>query len=410
MLPILRLTFAPLLSLFILILGNGLFTTLLTLRLQLEGTDELIIGIMTSAYYLGLVVASFRIERSIIRVGHIRAFSAFASTLAVVSLLQGIFVVPWFWLILRFMGGFATAGLFIVIESWLLISGTVKTRGQVLALYMVTLYAAQACGQFLVNLGSPETLLLFAITAMLSSLSVIPLALSKIGVPQIEEPESLSFKKLYQKSASGIIGCFGGGLLMSSIYGLLPLFIVAKTNNKADVAFFMALTIFGGMALQYPVGRLSDLMERRIVLVGVCALTVLLSLVVMVGFGNNWLAMIVTFLFGGFIFIIYPVSISHACDSLDAKEMVSGTQGLLLAYSVGATLGPFIASVFMDLLGPNGLFIYFASVSVALCAFFIWRRTQVASTIQEEQFVPLPQTTPITANLDPRGDDITETD
>lgn len=408
MLSIIRQTFAPLLSLFILILGSGLLITLLALRLDREGAEEFVIGSMTGVYYLGLIVASFRIERSIIRVGHIRAFSAFASALSVITLLHGLFVIPWFWLILRFLGGFATAGLFIVIESWLLLAGTIKTRGQVLALYMVALYAAQAMGQFLVNLGEVENLSLFVISAMLSSLSVIPLAMSKVGSPQIEEPESLSFKSLYRKSASGIVGCFAGGLIMGAIYGLLPLFVLDKTNDPSDVAFFMAITIFGGMALQYPVGRLSDFVDRRVVLLAVCSLASVMTVFIIAGFQWVWLATIALFLFGGLTFIIYPISISHACDALDSSELVSATQGLLLAYSVGASIGPFVAPLFMDVFGTNGLFLYFLLINALLGGFFFWRRTQAAPPVHEEQFVPLPQTTPVTASLDPRGDDLTE--
>jgi len=406
MLTIIKLTRAPLLSLFILILGNGLFTTLIPVRLHIEESSALTIGIMSAAYYLGLVCASFRTERAIIRVGHIRAFSAFASALSVVSLLQGIFVIPWLWIILRFLGGFATAGLFIVIESWLLILGTIKTRGQILALYMIALYAAQALGQFLINLGDPTTLLLFAVTAMLSSLSVIPLAMAKIGLPQFEEPSTLSFKKLYHKSASGIIGCFSSGLILGAIYGLLPVFILEKTTNNSAIALFMAATIFGGMALQYPVGRLSDFIERRTVLAAVAFCTVVISLLVNFLFTWHWAALAGVFLFGGLTFTLYPISISHACDSLDQKDIVSGTQGLLLAYGLGAAAGPVIAPLFIHLLGPNGLFIYFALISGLLGLFFLWRKTYVTASTQEERFVPMPGTTPIAAEMDPRGEQV----
>ena len=395
---------APLLSLFILILGNGLFTTLVAVRLHSEGSSALMIGLATTAYYGGLVCASFKIERFIIRVGHIRAFSAFASALAVMSLLQGIFVIPWLWLILRFLSGIATAGLFIVIESWLLILGTVKTRGQILAIYMVTFYAAQGLGQFLINFGDPTSLLLFAITAMLCSLSVIPLTMSKVGAPQFGEPTSLSFKSLYKKSASGIIGCFCSGLILGAIYGLLPIYIAEKTQSTSDVALFMAFTIFGGMALQYPVGKLSDYGDRRNVLIGIALLTIVAALSMNFIFQWQWLALLTIFIFGGLTFTCYPVSMSHACDLLAPSEIVSGTQGLLLAYSLGATIGPAIGPIFIKVFGINGLFIYFISISTILAGFFVWRKIQVGPRKHEETFVPMPQTSPITAELDPRGE------
>ncbi len=403
MFKILRLAASPLLSLFILILGNGLFTTLITLRLHEAGVSSPMIGAMTGFYYAGLVCASFRIEHFIIRVGHIRAFATFASGLAVISLLHGIFTVPSFWLILRFFGGFATAGLFIVIESWLLILGTVKTRGQVLALYMATLYAAQALGQFLINIGESSTLLPYVITAMLCSLSVIPLAMCKIGAPEFEEPSTLEFKQLFKISAAGVIGCLCAGLILGSVYGLLPLFISQQTNDNSSVALYMALTIFGGMALQYPVGRISDYVERRTVMAVLSFLTVGLSLIIIMSFKITWMAMPTIFLFGGLVFTLYPISISHACDSLDHKDILAGTQGLLLAYSIGAAVGPFIAPAFIYTIGSSGLFVYFIVISLSLGFFSLWRRVQTPARIQEEDFILIPQTTPIAASMDPRG-------
>lgn len=366
------------------------------------------IGLMTSMYYFGLLVASFKSEGYIIRVGHIRAFSAFASTLAVVSLLHGLYIETTAWLSLRFIGGFATAGLFIVIESWLLVQGTINTRGQVLAVYMLTLYAAQALGQFLINLAPPETLTLFCVTAILCSLSVIPLANTRVGGPQIGEPASLSLKTLYQKTKSGLIGCFCAGLILASIYGLLPLFISKQTQDISDVALYMALTILGGMALQFPVGRLSDYIDRRIVLIIITGLMVLVSLFMTTAFHWYSMSLLMIFIFGGFAFTIYPVSISIACDVLEFEEIIAGTQGLLLAYSAGAMIGPFLSSIAMRYFGSTGLFLYFAIIGTFLTLFFTLRcfvHTNPAST---EQFVPMPQTTPVTAVLDPRSDEPSE--
>ncbi len=401
---ILKLTFAPLLSLFIFILGSGLFTTLLTVRLHHEGVSALFIGSVSSAYYAGLAYGSFKIERYIIRVGHIRSFAAFASLLATISFLQGAFLNHWVWLILRFIGGFATAGIFIVVESWLLSLGNTKIRGQILALYMISLYAAQALGQFMINLSDPNTIMLFALTAMLCSLSIIPIALTKIPSPEISEPSSLDFKKLFSVSGSGVMGSFCSGLVLGAIYGLLPLVIMQKTGNTSDVGLLMALVIFGGMFLQYPVGKLSDYIERRLVLLILSSLTILTSASVIYFFGGSYSLYVILFIFGGLAFTIYPVSISHACDSLDQKDIISGTQGILLAYSFGATAGPFIAPIFMHIFGSNGLFFYVMTVSGLLTVFLSWRKASIPSTPQEESFIVIPQTSPITAEMDPRGE------
>lgn len=401
---ILKLTMAPLVSLFIFVLGSGLFTTLLVVKLHHAGAGALFIGAITGVYYAGLAYGSFRIERYIIRVGHIRSFAIFASCLAVVSFLQGVLLNPIVWLLLRFIGGFATAGVFIVVESWLISAGNSKIRGQVLAFYMVSLYAAQALGQLLINLGDPNTLLLFAITAMLCSLSVIPISLTRSCSPEISEPSSLSFKALFAVSGSGMVGSFCSGLILGSIYGLLPLVIMKKTGDAADVGLLMSLVILGGMVLQYPVGRLSDYIERRLILLALSVLVILVSGVLMYFFKSYSVVYVALFVFGGLAFTLYPISISHACDALDQGDIVSGTQGVLLAYSVGAALGPFIAPIFIGLVGSNGLFFYVMVVCSLLAIFLIWRKAIIPATPQEENFIAMPQTTPVMAEMDPRGE------
>lgn len=407
LLKIFKNVFAPLFSLFVFVLGSGLFTTLIVLRLHQEHVSSLMIGAMAAVFYAGLIIGSFRIERIIVNVGHIRAFSGFASALAVIYILQGVYISTWFWLILRFAGGFATAGIFVVIESWLLSLGKVKTRGTILSFYMISYYAAQSVGQLLLNIGDLKGLLLFALASMLSSLSVIPLAMTRIPQPQISEPSALKFKRLYQVSGSGIIGSFSSGMIMGVIYGLLPLFLASKKLPTSEVTSLMSITIIGGMLLQYPLGRLSDVIDRRKILIFVALMTITVSLLTIFIFSRIWVTTAALFLLGGFTFTLYPISISHACDHLDASDIVSGTQGLLFAYSIGAAIGPIIAPGFIEYFGPDGFFIYLSSVSFLLAIFLFWRSTHVLPPEEEEQeqFVSMPQTTPVTAELDPRGEE-----
>lgn len=403
MLNTLKLVLSPLAGLFILILGNSLFNTLVILRLHQQGAASLLIGIMTGVYYLGLALGSFRVEPFIVRVGHIRAFAAFASLLTVTYLLQGIFTQTWVWIVLRIAGGVATAGLFIVIESWLLLLGAADTRGKILALYMISLYAAQATGQFLINLGPVNTLLLFAVAAIFCALSIIPLVMTKIGQPEIQATSVLNIRTLYRISGTGVLGCLGAGLILGAIYGLLPLVIIDMFKAQHYVAPLMALTIFGGMLLQYPLGKLSDLIERRKVLMGVTISLGLLSAFMALTFHNITISTITVFFLGGVTFTIYPMSIAQACDNLQQEDIISGTQGLLLAYSVGAAAGPIIAPLFIHALGPRGLFTYFAFLAVLLTCYFGWRRVQAPIQAQEDSFVPMVQTTPVMSELDPRA-------
>lgn len=395
----------PLISLFFLTMGGGFFSSLIPVRLHADQVSSTIIGLIGGAFFFGLVLGAFRTDRYIIDVGHIRAFAAFASLTTIVTLLHGQFVIPILWIFLRLIGGFSMAALYVVIESWLLVSSTPENRGLVLSFYMVVLYAAQSIGQFFLNIGDLRTMTPYVIIAILSSISVIPLALSKVPSPIFEEPSALSVKQLLKRSPSGFIGCFASGLVLGSIYSLLPLYIAAQMKQASDVSVLMASTILGGMFLQYPVGHLSDRIERRIVLIGICLVTILTSLAMTFVINYYLLTIITLFIFGGMTYTIYPVSISYACDSLDQNDIIAGTQGLLLSYSCGATIGPLLASFFMSGIGNHGLFIFFITVMVLLTIFLSWRTVQNEAPPQEESFHSLPQTTPVMAELDPRGEE-----
>lgn len=404
MLKVIAKTIAPLSSLFIFVFGSGFFLTMLSLTMNAHHEPSLLVGSMTGIYYAGLVCGSFKIERFIARVGHIRAYSTFASALAVVTILHGIFYNMPFWLVLRFIGGFSTAGLFVVIESWLLCNSTALTRGRILSLYMIVFYAAQAFGQLLIRLGSASDLLTYGLVAMLCSLSVIPLSMTYVAMPQFDEPSNMKLKTLYQKTTSGIFGCFFAGMILSAIYALFPVLFSNIYHDNSKVSSLMFFLIIGGMLLQYPVGKLSDIFDRRLVVIIISLCVMVTSLLATFLLKNYLASLILITVFGGLTFTIYPISISYACDTLDAKDIVAGIQGLLLSYSIGATVGPFVAPVFMHASSKGGLFIYFILISGCIVSLFAWRKTQKESPPQEEPFQVMPQTTPIMAEIDPRAE------
>ena len=406
MLRFIVLIFAPLFSLIIFTLGTGLLTTLLTVRLHITGHGTWVIGLITAAYYGGLVFGSFAIGGFIRRVGHIRIYSTFASILAVAVILQGIFVYDWLWIVLRFICGYCMAGLYIAVESWLLVIAPPKMRGRILSLYMISFYAALGAGQFLLNISDVSTIIPFCIVAMLCSLSIVPLSMTRAASPNIEDISALSFRQLYKLSPSSVIGCFSAGLITAVIYGLMPLFIKQLNLPDTFVASVMGFTIFGAMALQYPVGRISDYVERRKVLVVISLVSLIISILLMLSaYDFHLLFLILAFIFGGVSFTLYPLSISHACDYLQGSDIVAATQGLLLANGLGSIVGPLVVPGFINIIGPLGLFIYFAIVSGLLVLFFSWRRKQKSATPVEEQqeFVTVSRTTPIATGLDPRA-------
>ncbi|MDX2346523.1 MAG: MFS transporter [Legionella sp.] len=397
-------TFSPLLGLFIFALGSGFFLTLLSLAMHEHNEPPMLIGIMTSMFFAGLVCGSLCLEPFIIRVGHIRAFSAFASALAVISLLHGIFYNMPFWLVLRFLTGVGTTGIFLVIESWLLSTSTDTTRGRIVSLYMITFYASEALGQLLINFGEPNDLLLYGMAAMLCSLSVIPLTITRAPMPQLTDASSMKLSTLYKKTTSALFGCFFAGMILSAAYGLLPILFEEIYDDTSQVSIMMFCLILGGMLLQYPVGKCSDLFDRRLVVIIISLGAIIASVMLIETIHIYIYALVLTTLFGGFATTVYPICISYACDKLEQKDILSGIRGLLLSYSLGSTIGPFVAPVFMH--GPHEtyLFFYFILIFSATTLLFTYQKIKKESPPQEEPFQIMRHTTSIMSEIDPRSD------
>ena len=400
--------FSPLTSLVVFILGHGLFNTLLTVRLSAEQVSAQAIGLVSAAYFGGLVLGAFVNARLIIRVGHIRAYAAYASLLCFLFLLHGMVVDPIAWTVLRLVGGFATGGIFVVLESWMLVSSTPANRGRLMSLYMILLYGSLAMGQQLLKWVDPMVLTPFALCAMAATLSVVPLAISRVSTPAMVAPQRVGVRELVRLTPAGMGSSFTSGLVLGAIYGLLPLYFTDSGATLSRVADMMALVILGGMCLQYPIGRMSDRHDRRLVILLLCSALTLLALM-MVLLPGAWRAPIeggLIFLLGGMAFSIYPLSLSHACDELRPDQVLGANQGLLLAYSLGAMIGPLLAPSVMGLFGPQGLFVYFALCGLLLAGYLGWRRRQRAPIplAEHQVFMPGPPNTPMTAELEPRTD------
>lgn len=391
----------------ILILGNGLVGITLPIRMGVEGLPAETAGLVMSAYFGGLVLGARYGQAVIGRVGHIRAFAAFAAIVSAATLLHALWFAPLPWAALRGLSGFCMAGLFATIESWLNVRSSNETRGRILSLYMVTAYLASGSGQFLVNAWGVEGIELFALAAIMLSLSLVPVVVTRITGPDIGGIKPLSFRALYAISPLGVAGSLGAGLLSGAFYGMGAIFAQGAGMSIFEVSLFMGLTIFGGLALQWPIGRLSDRFDRRTVLLWMLLAT---AAVCLAEFG--WAAMmgdllplfVLTTLFGGAMSTIYPVAVAHAFDYVERERMVAASSGLLLAWAIGATLGPLLASVAMGSLGPAALFLFLAVVAGLLAAFARYRMAKRAARPAAEQaaFVPLPATTAVAGTLDPR--------
>ena len=388
---LLAMALAPLLGLFILGIGNGFLATLITVRLDAAGESATVIGIVSSAYFIGLALGAMFNDRLLLRIGHIRAYGSFASLVAVTVLLQGLFFDPWAWFALRLVGGWATVGVYLVIESWLLTAGDQKVRGRLLALYMISLYAAGVLGQLMLGVTSAMgDTAPFMVIGLLASLSVLPMAMIPRVSPLIEHAEPLPPLRLITMTPTGVMGSLGSGMVVAAAYTLLPLYLQRIGMSVNEVGQMMAVLVLGAMLLQYPIGRWSDRHDRQMVLIGISAFCVVISAAML------WLPLlaVLLFLLGGGVFALYPVAVSHAADRAPAGALVRMSQGLLLINSIGATISPLMISPVMTAMGDAGLFWAFGSLSLFFVLFFGWRRSVRPAPVP---VAPFTATAPMTA-------------
>ncbi|CAM4336788.1 MFS transporter [Kerstersia similis] len=391
---------APLLGLFIICIGNGFISSLTSIRLDAAGESAIIVGIVSSAYFIGLTLGAMFNDRLIVRIGHIRAYSSFASLIAVTVLLQGLFLDAWGWALLRMINGWATVGVFLVVESWLLMAADPKLRGRLLAVYMISLYGAGMVGQAMLGMvDASGAAAPFMVAGMLASLSVMPMVILPRVSPIVERVEPLPPHRLLRMSPTGVIGCFGSGVAIAAVYTLLPLYLQRIGLSVGDIGRMMAITIFGAMVLQYPVGRWSDRQSRQLVLISLSVFCTILSLAILLLPASLPLLSVLLFLLGGGVFAIYPVSVSHAADRATADALVRMIQGLLLINSLGSVLSPLAIAPMMTWMGASGLFWAFTLLNLAMLALYIWRRKERPAPLPAAPFAAASQMSPTGVEL-----------
>jgi MFS family permease len=379
-----------LLSYGLLLLANGLFSTLLGVRTQVEGFSPTLVGFIVAAYFSGLLLGGLLAGRVVTRVGHIRSFAAFASLMSVSALLFPIFVTPVAWMILRMLGGFCMAGMIMVTESWLNEAASNKTRGQILSFYMITNYFAAGCGQFLLTAGDPSQYQLFSLASILFSLALLPVLLTRAKAPVPVHSKRMHVWTLYRLAPLGVFGVFCCGLINSSIHGLSPVYATNMGFSEAELSTFMAAMIMSGLFLQWPIGHLSDRIGRGPLLVYIPVLVALAAIWIVFTYEYK-LILLGAMVFGALVFTLYSLGAATANDMVTANQRVQVAGALLITYGAGAVTGPIVAGQFMTLLGPQGLFFYFALICLLLSAFAIMmRRRRAGSPDKRKPFVAVP--------------------
>ena len=397
---LLAMALAPLLGLFIIALGNGVLSSLTTLRLGAAGESATTIGVVSSAYFIGLTLGAIFNDRLILRIGHIRAYSSFAALIGATILLQGLFYDTTWWFALRLINGWAAVGVFLVIESWLLLAGDAKIRGRLLALYMIAFYGAGVIAQAtLGEITSWGDTAPFMLAGMLATLSVLPIVILPRVSPLLDQVEPLKPRQLLGVAPTGLVGCFGSGVAIAGIYALLPLYLQRIGLDIGEIGDMMAWVILGAMLLQYPVGRWSDRKDRQDVLITLAAACVVLSVLIVLLPTDTVLLPALLFLLGGGVFALYPVAVSSAADRAPADALVPMIQGLLLINSLGSAMAPLAISPMMTSYGEVGLFWAFAVINLAMVGFFLWRRGKRPAPEHPAPFAPTATFSPSGAEL-----------
>ncbi|MGH6931529.1 MAG: MFS transporter [Dongiaceae bacterium] len=387
-------------------LASGALFALIGVRLSAAGVTSTLIGAIMSAYFVGLLAGSLSGDRIISRVGHIRAFAVFAAIASVSILLLAMTDDLPAWVILRAVGGYCMAGLFMTVESWLNHRAHNLVRGRTFAIYAVLSGGAIASGPLLLNVGDPAGFELFSVTAMLFAAALVPVALTRTGNPEITPGSRLGLRRLFQVSPLGVVGCLTAGLVNSSFYGMGAVYGEAVGLSPALVSLFLTLTLVGGLVAQFPVGAVSDRIDRRRLMLGLTIVAATAAVAIAL-FGSLAPAVLLAlgFLMDAAAHPLYSLSVAQTNDYVERAEFVPASRGLLLAYASGASLGPTVASLCMEAIGPAGLFAYIATILTLLAAFILYRmaRRQAKPIEAQGPLVKMPQATPVAAELDPRA-------
>jgi len=366
---------ALLISVAILLTGNGLQGTLLPIRASLESFSTISIGFIGAAYFLGFTVGCIFGAELVKRVGHIRVFLAMTALASTTALIHSLILYPWVWVILRMLTGFCFAILFVVIESWINDRSTNQNRGIIFSTYVMITLTVQAIGQLMIMLYEPTGVELFAITSILITLAAIPIALSTSPAPEIKHTTKFNLKKLYKISPAAIIGCLFIGFANGSFWSLAPIFITTLFSDISYTAWFMVSAVIGGALSQWPIGFLSDKIGRRKVIVIIAFLGVFVASLIILSIQSiDFIGInILGAAWGAVSFPMYAVIVAHANDHADPGDYVAVSSGLLLMYGIGAIIGPLLSSLLMALTNASGLFVYIGAMHLLLALYLSYR-------------------------------------
>lgn len=393
----------------LLLLGTGLFNTYMGLRLTADHVSELWIGALIAVYYLGLVLGARSGHKLIMQVGHIRAYVASAAVVTTMVLAQALTANLWLWLLFRFVVGVSMVAQFMVIESWLNEQTENAARGRVFAFYMVFSGLGTVLGQLSLTLFPRLNYEPLIFAAICSVLCLVPVALTRRLHPAVPVPAPIMMRYYLTRVPLSLLVVFITGNLTGAFYGLAPVFAVKQGLSSDQVAWFLAAAVAAGLLAQWPLGMLSDHINRS-GLIRVVAVLLALIGVPLWGWWELpfWGLIVASCAFGALQFPLYPIGTAFANDNVDPERRVGLSAIVIMAYGLGAGLGPFIAGALMRYIDTNMFFIFVSGCAAILVLFIRPQRVtgEYLSDDAPTHFVPMSelQASPAVAALDPRTD------
>lgn len=379
MLTVLRQSWSLLLGVMLLMIGNGVQGTLLGIRGALEGFSTQQMSYVMAAYFLGFLFGSRLTPGMLRRVGHVRVFAALGSLISAVLLLYSVWPDWMAWALMRVVIGFSFSGVYITAESWLNNASTNETRGQALSLYMIMQMIGIISAQALLNAGDPSGFILFIIPSILVSVAFTPILLTVSPAPSFEQTKPLALRQLFRISPLGCVGIFLLGGVFSAQFGMSAVWGASVGMNVREISIFVASIYVGGLVLQYPIGYLSDRVDRRKLVMILSAAGALAMFAAVVLPYHFWLLLLVGAVMGGVSNPLYSLLLAHTNDYLAKPDMAAASAGLLFINGVGAIFGPVITGWMMETIGASGYFLFIGVLFAALALYTAYRmRRRVA--------------------------------
>ena len=394
-------SWALLFGMFLLMLGNGLQGTLLGVRGSIEGMSPQTMSWVMTGYFVGFLFGSQLTPNMIRRVGHVRVFAALGSLVSACLILYAAWTNPYFWFLLRIIVGFCFSGIYVVAESWLNDSSSNETRGQTLSAYLIVQMMGIVLAQAVLNFADPSGYMLFIIISVVVSLSFAPILLSVSPAPQFQTSKRMTLSQLWSISPLGVVGQFFLGAIFAALFGMASVYGTERGLTVKDISLFVAAIYFGGMILQYPIGWVSDRMDRRVLIFIVCSIGTFFSFTANLSDSFIWLLM-VAFIIGGVSNPLYSLYIAYTNDYLEHDDMASASGGLIFLTGIGAIFGPSIVGWLLDAYGAASYFWFIGTVMAIMGSYALYRMTQTSSTAVEDTstYAPItPTSTPIAMEL-----------